>query len=71
MVDWSPISEYIKPHQVICCHKEEKWIRFGRQLPGHGSRWYYSGTNERNQYAQIEGDEPTHFIPMIELPKEE
>lgn len=65
---WLPISEYKKPEEVICCHKEKRWIRFGRQLSGHGMRWYYSGTNERSQYAQVEGDEPTHFQPIPKLP---
>jgi hypothetical protein len=33
------------------------------------NKWYYSGTNERSQYAQVEGDEPTHWMEMPEIPK--
>jgi hypothetical protein len=67
---WTPISEKMPPNhiQVICCHKEHKWIRFGRIYPEMGNRWYYSGTNERSQYAQTIGDEPTHWMHMMELP---
>ena len=67
---WRPISELLDPkRQLILGHSEKKWIRFGQQLPGHGCRWYYSGTNERSQWAQVEGDEPTHWMPMIVPPK--
>lgn len=67
MVEWQPIDTYSSDvHQVLCSHAINRWIRFGRQL---GSRWYYSGTNERSQYAQVEGDAPTHWR-HIEPPKD-
>lgn len=62
---WRPIEEYsLNMGQVYCGHSEKKWLRHGRMIPGHGSRWYYSGTNERSQWAQQEGDKPTHFRPL-------
>ena len=66
---WHPIEEYVEgPQQVMCFHAEKKWMRFGRKIFG---RWYYSGTNERSQWAQVEGDEPTHFQPLPTPPTEE
>ncbi len=66
---WRPIAEYSPSMgQVYCGHSEKKWLRHGRMIPGHGTRWYYSGTNERSQWAQQEGDEPTHFRPLPALP---
>lgn len=53
-----PFSPY-----YILGHIERKWIRFGRYYPAC-RRWYYSGTNERSQWAQAAGDEPTHWMPM-------
>ena len=70
---WKPISEYhsadkfTKNFQVLCCHKENKWIRFGRYYP-ELKKWYYSGTSERSQWAQVEGDEPTHWQLLPTLP---
>ena len=52
---------------VLCCHSEKRWIRFGRYY-GEMKRWYYSGTNERSQWAQVEGDAPTHWQPIPPLP---
>jgi hypothetical protein len=48
---------------VLCGHSEKRWIRMGRYY-GELKRWYYSGTNERSQWAQVEGDAPTHWMPL-------
>lgn len=72
---WEPIEGYKKGdrfttiHHVLCCHKEHGWIRMGRWYPEVG-KWYYSGTNERSQWSQVEGDAPTHFMPLPRLPTE-
>jgi len=60
---WRPISEYDgKMAHVLTCHDTKLWVRFGWIPPGHGSRWYYSGTSERSQYAETRSDDvPTHF----------
>lgn len=71
---WLPIAthktEAIKgpysPH-VLCGHDTKKWIRMGR-FDLYLKRWYYSGTNERSQWAQVEGDEPTHWQHMPSFP---
>jgi hypothetical protein len=70
LTEWMPIRDLPADcyDQVLCCHREKRWIRFGRRFPGHGSRWYYSGTNERSQWAQTEGDEPTDYMPMPVVP---
>jgi hypothetical protein len=66
---WQPIETCDNPYQfMVLCHKNKKWIRLGRKHQGIPD-WYYSGTNERSQYAQIAGDEPTHWMPMMELPE--
>ena len=68
---WRPISEFEPSHpmqQVLCGHSEKKWIRFGFRETIL-KRWYYSGTNERSQWSQIEGDAPTHFMPLPTPPK--
>lgn len=67
MADWQPITT--APHGVhlLLAHKDYKWIRFGRYFPEQRA-WYYSGTNERSQYAQTMGDEPTHWMHMPPLP---
>jgi hypothetical protein len=71
MSDWRPISEH-KPthsmHQILCGHSEKKWIRFGFYETVL-KRWYYSGTSERSQWAQVEGDEPTHFMAIPKPPE--
>lgn len=71
--EWQPIETYVivnsgpyTPH-VFCAHKEKKWMRMGR-YDVTLKRWYYSGTNERSQWAQVEGDEPTHWQPLPEPP---
>lgn len=53
---------------VMLGHSENKWIRFGR-YDLTLKRWYYSGTNERSQWAQVEGDAPTHWMPLPSPPK--
>lgn len=65
---WMPISEYVKPPKmiidfIICHHEKHRWIRFGFYY-SELKKWYYSGTNERAQYAQEEGEAPTHFMRM-------
>ena len=73
--EWQPIGTYEETivgtreqwRQVIVSHREQRWIRFGFKYPGL-NRWYYSGTNERSQYAQTEGDAPTHWMPMMKGP---
>jgi len=70
---WQPIETYhaadrfTKVKQILCCHDDGRWMRFGRYYP-EMKRWYYSGTSERSQWAQVEGDEPTHWMPLPELP---
>lgn len=72
-MEWQTIDSYpygtkwALAYHVLCCHKENKWIRFGRWYP-EMKRWYYSGTNERSQWAQVEGDAPTHWQKIPELP---
>ena len=66
--DWRPVETAPKDQHLLLCHREKKWIRFGRWFEVQGGAWYYSGTNERSQYAQVRGDEPTHWAPMPELP---
>ena len=68
MSEWQDIST--APHskelgriQMLCAHAERGWIRMGRFYP-EMNRWYYSGTNERSQWSQVEGDEPTHWMPL-------
>ena len=71
---WRDISTYAKEDRftttrhVLCAHSEKKWIRMGRWYPEVG-KWYYSGTNERSQWAQVEGDAPTHWQPLPDPPK--
>lgn len=66
---WRPIETYhsadgfVKVKQVLCAHSEKKWIRFGRYYP-EMKHWYYSGTNERSQWSQVQGDAPTHWMPL-------
>ena len=70
MSDWQSIDTYDKAKwfvHVLLCHKEHRWIRFGRYYPEFRA-WYYSGTNERSQYSSVRGDEPTHWMPIPELP---
>lgn len=70
---WRPIEEAprdslrVSSETLILGHAEKKWIRFGRWYVQE-KRWYYSGTNERSQYAQVRGDAPTHWIPLPEPP---
>jgi hypothetical protein len=57
-----------KGQMVLVCHDDKRWIRFGRQFQGLGEQWYYSGTNERSQWAETKGDAPTHWMLLPELP---
>lgn len=68
---WNPIStfDYKSPFHFLLCHKEKRWIRFGKWYPQQ-KEWYYSGTNERSQWAQVKGDEPTHWMKMPEFPND-
>ena len=52
---------------LLLAHAEKRWIRFGKWYVQEG-RWYYSGTNERSQWAQVRGDEPTHWMHVPPLP---
>ena len=66
---WRPIADAPKDGtQIICGHDKRRWIRFGRYYP-ELKRWYFSGTSERSQFAEIEGDAPTHFMPLPAPPK--
>jgi len=73
IIDWQPIATFPKgtkwalAYSVLCCHETDRWIRFGRHY-GELDRWYYSGTNERSQYSETVGGEPTHWAPMPALP---
>ena len=68
-MEWQLIDSYDLPDkwqgakQVMCGHAEKKWIRFGRYY-AEMKRWYYSGTNERSQWAETVGDAPTHWMPL-------
>ena len=68
-IDWRPIETCPKnsPFQYLLCHAEKKWIRFGRWFPQQ-REWYYSATNERNQFAMSVGDAPTPWAPMPSFP---
>ena len=70
---WKPIETLVPEveiaKQYLLCNKEKKWIRFGRKFTGH-NEWYYSGTNERSQYAELTNDDlPTHWQEIPELPE--
>ena len=72
-MDWQPIHTAPKiltlgVIQMLLCHDEKKWVRMGRFYPEVGN-WYYSGTNERSQWAQVEGDAPTHWMPLPAPPE--
>ena len=67
MSEWQPIETAPKHRNLLLGHAEKKWIRFGQQFPGMKD-WYYSGTTERSQYAQVKGDEPTHWMPLPQPP---
>lgn len=49
------------PRGFVVAHKEKRWIRFGKWFPQQ-KEWYYSGTNERQQWSMAKGDEPTHWM---------
>ena len=66
---WQPIETYPgSSRQYLLCNIDKKWIRFGRQYFPQ-KEWYYSGTNERSQWAQVKGDAPTHWMEIPELPR--
>lgn len=70
---WLPIEtmpEKTRLVQNLLCHNEKRWLRFGRYFPSQ-REWYYSGTNERSQWAQTRGDEPTHWMPLPAFPAED
>lgn len=52
---------------LLLCHDTKRWLRLGKWYVQE-RHWYYSGTNERSQWAQVRGDEPTHWMPLPELP---
>lgn len=73
MSDWRDISTAprdalkVTSETLLLAHAEKKWIRFGKWYVQEGC-WYYSGTNERSQYAQVRGDDPTHWMPLPTAP---
>ena len=75
MSEWRKIQTYdlvprrgeYYPPQALCAHRDHGWIRMGRFDPTL-RHWYYSGTSERSQWAQVEGDAPTHWMPLPTLP---
>jgi len=54
---------------LLLAHASKKWIRFGKWYVQERC-WYYSGTNERSQWAQVKGDAPTHWQPLPSPPGE-
>ena len=66
-MQWKDVKLAPKDIHILCCHSEKKWIRFGVYISSHGN-WYYSGTNERSQFSQTLGDEPTHWMEIPKLP---
>ena len=73
--DWQLIETFLAADakgpwtsQYLLAHAERKWRRFGR-YDLTLKRWYYSGTDERSQWSQIEGDAPTHWMHIPDLPK--
>jgi hypothetical protein len=72
-MEWQPIEAYpygtkwALVNQVLCANADKKWLRFGKFYP-EVRRWYYSGTSERSQWAQVEGDAPTHWMPLPKPP---
>ena len=73
MSEWQPIETAprdtykVTGPTLILAHDTKKWIRFGKWYVQEGC-WYYSGTSERSQYAQIKGDAPTHWMPLPQCP---
>ena len=65
-IDTFPYDKALYKHYLLC-HKEKAWIRFGTWYPNQ-KEWYYSGTNERSQWAQTKGDDPTHWMLIPPLP---
>lgn len=69
MTEWRQIetaprdTSRVSSETLLLAHAERKWIRFGRWYVQERC-WYYSGTNERSQYAQTRGDSPTHWMPL-------
>ena len=54
---------------LLLAHASKKWIRFGKWYVQERC-WYYSGTNERSQWAQVKGDAPTHWQHLPSPPGE-
>lgn len=70
MMEWQPIETAPANSTLILGRQGRKWLRFGQFITRVG-RWYYSGTNERMQYAEVsEDDVPTHWMPLPEPPKD-
>lgn len=71
MPGWQPIADLPddvrRGRQLLVGHDTKRWIRFGRWF-GNQSEWYYSGTNERSQWAQTQGDGPTHWQLLPDAP---
>lgn len=72
MSEWQPIETAPQTGMgpwMLLGHATGKWVRMGWYYTAC-RKWYYSGTNERTQYAQVEGDAPTHWMPLPKPPKE-
>lgn len=73
MSGWQPIETAkldglrVTSETFLLGHSEKKWVRFGKWYVQEGC-WYYSGTNERSQWAQVRGDSPTHWRPCPAAP---
>lgn len=74
MSEWQPIKTAPLDTLKVCSetlilgHAEKKWIRFGKWYVQERC-WYYSGTSERSQWAQVRGDAPTHWQPLPAPPR--
>lgn len=73
-MEWQPIDSAPKQLKgpfgpwLLLCHKDKQWIRMGHFYTAVG-RWYYSGTSERSQYGETQGDAPTHWMQLPHLPR--
>lgn len=65
---WQLIETAPRAAQLILGNSEQRWIRFGRFYPEF-RKWYYSGTNERQQYSETQGGVPTHWRPLPTPPR--
>jgi len=70
---WQPIETAkldglkVTSETFLLSHIDRKWVRFGKWYVQERC-WYYSSTSERSQWAQVRGDEPTHWAPFLPAP---